>query len=148
DGSANSTLNLAAGVLTFSGASHQYLDNGNYTVSVTVTDKDGGSGQASTGVTVRTEERRDGQLRLSPATINENGSTTLSGSFTDPGTLDTHTVVITWGDGSSDALNLPAAMLSFSNVNHQYLSTGNYTASVTVTDKDGGSGQASTGVTV
>src|SRR5207244_94167 len=146
--SANTTLNLAAGVLTFSGASHQYLDNGSYTDSVTVTDKDGGSGQASTGVTVSNVAPSNVQLTLSAATSNENGSTTLSGTSTDPGTLYTHTVVITWGDGSSDALNLPAAMLSFSNVNHQYLSTGNYTVSVTVTDKDGGSGQASSGVTV
>ena len=42
DGSADTTLNLGAGVLTFS-TTHQYLDNqpGNapFTISVTVTDK-------------------------------------------------------------------------------------------------------------
>jgi len=35
-------------------------------------------------------------VTLSATTINENQSTTLSGSFTDPGTLDTHVVVIKW----------------------------------------------------
>ena len=29
---------------------------------------------------------------------------TLTGSFTDPGTLDTHTVVINWGDGSPNTI--------------------------------------------
>ena len=34
----------------------------------------------------------------------------LSGSFTDPGTQDTHTVMIAWGDGSTNTtLNLAAA---------------------------------------
>ena len=33
--------------------------------------------------------------------IDENGSVTLSGSFADVGTLDTHTVLIDWGDGTT-----------------------------------------------
>src|SRR5439155_715476 len=149
DGSANTTLNLASGVLSSRSPSDQYLETGNYTVSVTVTDKDGGSGQATTGVTVNNVAPSNVQLSLSAATINENGSTSLSGSFADPGTLDTHTVVITWGDGSANTtLNLGAGVLSFGGVSHQYLDNGNYAVSVTVTDKDGGSGQASTGVTV
>ena len=40
-----------------------------------------------------------------PGTINENDSTALSGSFTDPGILDTHTVAINWGDGVTDTLH-------------------------------------------
>src|SRR5207245_8549279 len=131
-------------MLSFSNVNHQYLSTGNYTVSVTVTDKDGGSGQASSGVTVTNVAPSNVQLTLSPATISENGSTSLGGSFSDPGTLDTRTMVINWGDGSaSTTVSLAAGALSFSGVRHQYLSTGNYTVSVTVTDKDGGSGQAS-----
>src|SRR5205807_270936 len=123
--------------------------NGNYAVSVTVTDKDGGSGQASTGVTVNNVAPSNVQLSLSAATINENGSTTLGGSFTDPATLDTHTVVITWGDGSANTtLNLAAGVLTFSGASHQYLDNGSYTIAVTVADNDTASGQASTAVTV
>src|SRR5439155_1188553 len=139
DGSANTALNLGAGVLSFGGVSHHYLDNGSYTVSVTVTDKDGGSGQAITGVTVNNVAPSNVQLSLSAATINENGSTTLSGSFDDPGTLDTHTVVITWGDGSANTtLNLAAGVLSFSGVSHQYLDNSSEALRVADTDKDGG----------
>jgi hypothetical protein len=41
----------------------------------------------------------------------------LGGSFTDPGTLDCHTAVNTWGDGSANTtVNLGAGVLSFSGV--------------------------------
>src|SRR5206468_1609432 len=132
----STTVSLAAGALSFSGVSHQYLSTGNYTVSVTVTDKDGGSGQASTGVTVNNVAPATVQLSLSAATINENDSTTLSGTFTDPGTLDTHTVVINWGDNSSSTLNLAAGVQTFSGLSHRYveeLDGSTYPITVTVT---------------
>jgi hypothetical protein len=90
-----------------------------------------------------------------PTTINENGSVTVSGAFTDPDVGDTHSVVIRWGDGSADTtLMLAAGVFSYS-ATHQYLDdspTG--TASdvngitVTVTDQAGVSGSGSAAVTV
>src|SRR5207302_1686453 len=79
--------------------------------------------------------------------------TSLSGSFADPGTLDTHVVVINWGDGSANTtLNLTAGVTSFSGVSHQYLDNqaadAPYTISATVTDKDGAAASGSTQVTV
>jgi len=156
----SSTVNLAAGVLTFSGVAHQYLDNpsgapdGSYTISVTVTDKDGGSTSATTSVQVDNVAPSNLNLSLSATTINEGSSTSLGGSFVDPGALDTHTVVINWGDGGSSTVNLAAGVLTFSGVAHQYLDSpsgapdGSYTISVTVTDKDGGSTSATTSVQV
>jgi Ca2+-binding RTX toxin-like protein len=161
DGSADTILNLAAGVLTFS-ASHQYLDNpsgqphgGSFPISAVVTDKDGDSGAGGTSVVVNNVAPANVVLTPSPATINENDSTTVSGSFTDPGTLDTHTVDLSWGDGSPDTiLNLGAGVLSFS-ASHQYLdnpagqpSGGSFAISAVVTDKDGDSGSGSTSVVV
>src|SRR5207302_29826 len=137
--------NLAAGVLTFSGVSHHYLDTpstGNYAIAVTVTDSDGASTSAATSVNVINLPPANAQLTLSAATINENDSTTLSGSFADPGTLDTHTLVINWCDGSSTpTLNLGAGVLTFGGVSHQYLdipAVGNsFAITATVTDSDG-----------
>ena len=44
----------------------------------------------------------------------------LNGTFADPGLLDTHTVVIHWGDGSANTtLSLDAGVLKF-NADHQY----------------------------
>jgi hypothetical protein len=147
---------------TFS-VSHQYLDDNPtgtasdvYPVSWTVTDDDTGSDSDNGNVTVNNVAPTAVNLSLSATTINENGSTTLGGSFTDPGTLDTHTVVIAWGDGSPDTtINLAAGVLSFSGASHQYLDdnpTGTagdtYLISVSVSDDDTGSASASTSVTV
>jgi len=163
DGSANTTLTLSAGVLSFSGVTHQYLDDGaspgngtpsdTHTISVTVTDDDTGTGSASTSVTVNNVAP---QVTVNgPFTINENGSVTVSGAVTDAGTLDAHIVVISWGAGEgSTTLTLPAGVLTYS-ASHQYLDdnpTGTasdvYAVNVTVTDDDTGTGSASTSVTV
>ena len=66
-------------------------------------------------------------------------STVLSGSFADPGTLDAHTVVISWGDGTSDTtLNLAAGVLTFSAPAHTFLNNrvanAAYSVGVSVTD--------------
>src|SRR5437016_4698670 len=149
DGSDNTTVDLPANVLTFAGVSHQYLDNnpGNapYPVSVTVADKDGAvSPAAGASVTVTNVAPANVSLSLSAPSINENGTTTLSGSFTDPGTLDTHTVTVNWGDGSANTVvNLAAGVLTFAGVSHQFLDnpagqpSGSFPISVTVSDKDG-----------
>jgi PKD repeat protein len=147
DGSQDS-LGLAAGQTSFDGLSHQYLDDGNYTVGVTVTDNAGGTGGATASLTVLNVAPASIQLGLSRTTISENDTVALSGSFADPGSLDTHTVLITWGDGSQDSVSLPEGQTSFGGLSHQYLDDGNYTVGVTVTDNAGGTGGATTGLTV
>ena len=159
DGSAIQTVHLDAGVLSFSAVSHQYLDNptgqptGSYSISVTVADKDGEVSAANTiGVEVDNVTPGTPGLNLTSTTISENGSTALGGSFTDPGTLDTHTVSINWGDGSAiQTVDLDAGVLSFSGISHQYLDNpagqptgGSYSISVTVADKDGATSAANT----
>jgi VCBS repeat-containing protein len=66
---------------------------------------------------------------------------TLSGSFVDPGILDTHTVAIDWtNDGINDDTVSPAAgVLTYSGVSHTYTDLGAKIIKVTITDKDGGS---------
>jgi hypothetical protein len=52
---------------------------------------------------------------MQPAVVNENGTATLSGSFADPDTGDTHTVTISWGDGGPDTvLSLAPGARAFS----------------------------------
>ncbi len=149
DGSAPQTVNLAAGVLTFSGVTHQYLQDGNDSVSVTVADDHATTAAVTTPVTVNNVAPSSVAINVSAATLNENGSTTLSGSFVDPGTLDTHVVTINWGDGSApQTVNLAAGVLTFSGVAHQYLQDGNDSISVTVADDHATTAAVTTPVTV
>src|SRR5205814_2372776 len=99
---------------------HTYPDNGTFSVTLAVTDAAGTTSQSSTSVAVSNVAPSSPSLSLTATAINENGSTTLSGSFTDPGTADSHTVTIVWGDGQSTTLTLAASTLTFSG-SHQYL---------------------------
>ena len=62
-------------------------------------------------------------LSVDSAVINENGSVTVSGTFTDVGTQDTHTVLINWGNGevSSAALVVQGNGSGRFSATHQYL---------------------------
>ena len=114
--------------------SHVYADNGTYTVSVTVTDDDGGFGSQTFEVSV---------ANVAPA-VDAGGDVMLegdvftgSGSFSDPG-ADSWTATVDYGDGSGSqplALN-PNQTFDLS---HDYAEDGSYVVTVTITDDDGGS---------
>ena len=107
DGSPESTVVLPPGMTTFA-PTHVYLNNpagqpvGTSNIRVWVTDEDGKLGRTSTSVMVHNVAPKftATDIGLSASTIDENQVVTLNGAFTDPGTLDLHTVIITWGDGS------------------------------------------------
>ncbi len=108
---------------------------------------------AATTITVDNVAPSNLTVGMSPTTIDENGVSTLSGTFTDPGTLDTHTVTIDWGDGSaSTILNLAVGVTTIPDTPHQYHDNlpndAPYTVTVTAADKDGASTQSTTAVTV
>ena len=141
------TVVQGAGSGTFS-ASHQYLDDDptgtagdDYTVIVEVTDDDTGVGQQTAAASVANVAP---VITVTGDSIDENGVATVSGTITDPGTLDTFTVTIDWGDGASADYSYPAGSTTFSET-HQYLddnptntSVDSYTVTVTVTDDDTG----------
>jgi hypothetical protein len=125
DGSPLTVLNLAAGVTAFTTPAHRYLDNRPdntpHTIRVTVTGSDGASASGQIAVMVNNVAPGDLQLTLSAAEIDEWGRAWLSGSFSDPGTLDGHTVTINWDDGSPEqVLDLAPGVTVFSDVMHTF----------------------------
>ena len=111
--------------------SHTYVDNGAYAVTVTVTDDEGGSDSDSLTVTVANVAP---VVNAGPDQFLETGATsTLSATFSDAGTSDTHTAVIDWDDGVIEQVTPITG-------SHQYPTPGIYTVTVSVTDNDGGVG--------
>jgi hypothetical protein len=117
-------------------------DDGNFTIELTVSE---GSDESSTIAATVTAENVAPVVTADGSDIDENGWATVSGTITDPGTQDTFTVIIDWGEGS-DTHSYPAGTTAYSE-QHQYSApnlTGVYLVEVTVIDKDGGIGSAST----
>src|SRR5207302_166274 len=90
---------------------HQYLDDNPtatasdvYNISAQVTDDDGGSDSATRSTTVSNVAPVITNLSVTP-TIDENGVVTLHGVFTDPGTQDTYTLSINWGEGADEIVS-------------------------------------------
>jgi PKD domain len=74
---------------------------------------------------------------------------TASASFTEPGTLDTHTAVFNWGDGTSSTATVTEASGSgTASGTHIYTTAGVYTITLTVTDQNGVTGQSVFGFVV
>jgi hypothetical protein len=124
---------------------HPFADNGLYTVTLTITDTQGEVGQDSLLVTV---ENVDPILdELSDLTIKAGEMITLTEIFTDPGWLDTHTVIVEWAPGITETLELAADVSQFT-MGQQYAQPGSYMVIVKLRDKDGGQSEQSLTVTV
>jgi len=128
---------------------HIYPDNGIYTVTLTVTDDDGGIGEDTLEVNV---ENVNPQVEAgTDKTIIEGGSIVLPPStFSDVGLLDTHTALINWGDGTAEESGVLVQGQGTGNVSasHTYLDNGTYTVTVKIKDDDQGEGTDSFSVTV
>jgi hypothetical protein len=138
-----------AGSTTFS-ETHQYLDDNPtstiydvYSISITVTDDDGGTG--TTGTTVRVNDLDPVLSAISMDQPNPQFILPLvhtlefTVSFTDTGTQDTHTAVWDWDDStSSTGMVTESSGSGIVTNSHVFSAPGMYYVEVTVTDDDGG----------
>jgi Ca2+-binding RTX toxin-like protein len=147
---------LGNGIWSFS-ASHQYLDDNPtgtssdaYAVSVTVADNHNASNSAGTSLTVNNVAPVITSLSGPTPNPGVRGQTlTFGGSFTDVGTLDTHTATFDWGDGSSSpAVVTESGGSGTVSASHVYTGSGSYNVTLTVRDDDLGVVSQSTSIVI
>lgn len=133
-------------------ASHAWGDSGDFTVTLTVTDDQGGVGFASVPVKVLNVPPRVDAGR--PMFAYPCSVITLRGKFTDPGWLDKHIGFWDFGDCQGDQRavinerNDPPEARGEAVASHVYHRCGLYTATCTVIDDDLGVGRDATTITV
>jgi hypothetical protein len=126
-----------------------FLDNGTYVVKGRIFDRDDGYRSYETSVTV---------TNVAPAITSFTGTNSLAGplafapstfktDFTDPGTQDTWSAGFAWSSGLPSSQTV-APFTSGQTVEHTFTAGCNRTATVKVTDDDGGSDTKSTSVNV
>ena len=126
---------------TSANPTHTYNAAGNYTAVLTVTDNQGATGTANVAITVNTPSN---QSPVASAAANpQSGEAPLLVSFSSAGSNDPDGSIASYswnfGDGNSS---------TEANPTHTYNAAGNYTATLTVTDNLGATGNANVNISV
>ena len=112
-------------------------DNGSFIATLTATDSINPSVSSNATVTVSNVAPTLGPINI-PVSLNPINTTILANaSFTDPGSLDTHTATWDWGDGTTSAGTInETAGNGTASASHTYTVAGVYNVTLKITDKD------------
>ena len=125
-------------------ANHTYQSAGSYTVTVTATDRNNLTSQATKTVTVSAQQATGptAALSVSPASGTAPVQVTADASGSTAGSSPISSYTFNFGDGTT------AGPQSGATANHTYQSAGSYTVTVTATDGNNLTSQATKTVTV
>src|SRR5262249_32082645 len=122
------------------GGTHQYMEEGTYTATVTITDVGGKAATETSTITVADAALTAGTATLTGGTAGVT-TTALSATFSDANlgaTTADFAGTINWGDGQTSSFTSTAVSGSAGNFTvsgtHQYAAGGTYTATVTIVD--------------
>lgn len=112
---------------------HNYTDDSTYTVTVSISNSNLNSDSDTVLISVHNVAPRINAGF--DQTANEGDNVSIAALFIDPGTADTHTAIIDWGDGVATAGSISGNTVTAS---HAYDDgTNTYIATVSVVDDDG-----------
>ena len=126
--------------------SHTYAANGEYTVTLTVTDVNGDV-SAPAATTVSVQNFAPVVNGGPPRFIRSGEAVALSFSFTDYPSDSPWSYQIAWGDGTVDGGTSAVQGIPIE-ASHTYTTAGDYTATISVTDVEGGTGTGTTTIGV
>jgi hypothetical protein len=122
-------------------------DNGVFTLTLTANDGINTPVTATAQLTVTNVAPTVHITGPANGTLFTRGSTVpVTASFTDPGTSDTHTCAVDFGDGTPAVAGTVAG--GTCSASHAFTALGPHTVTVTVTDDDGGAGAATVRVVI
>jgi hypothetical protein len=119
---------------------HRFL-LGDQTRSIHATAYGGGDSFASPPNTVVVQDVPATITPLNAPSVNINSNLTISTSFTDPGTQETHTATVFWGDGSASQASITesdgSGTLTAAHIFSTHGSNGQYSAFIEMSDSEG-----------
>lgn len=130
------------------GNSCTYADDGSYTVALRVTDTIGQQDTDTAAVTVSNVAPAITSITVSPASLDEGNSVSVTGTFVDPALAsETHSGSALWSDGETTPLSVGSGTFATSRTfpdDHPATATvlDTFTVVITINDGDGGSDSA------
>ena len=125
------------------GVTHTFADGiANVTISATATDEDGTFAAGNT-VAVSVNNVAPSVALNSVQPVLENGTATLTGSFTDIGLADTHTLLVNWGDPNNSTKSTFVVLATSGLAVSETINSTTDSAVLTITALNSATGQVS-----